>query len=220
MTHTGRMYVKSQGRVAILAMLCALASSHARAAELSVQISDPAGRPVRDAVVTFTPASGMAISEAAHRGAYVMAQKNVHFSPFVLAVPLGATVSFPNRDQVSHHVFSFSPAQPFQLPLYGPGETRSVRFTHEGTIALGCNIHDTMVAYIRVVATPYFATTGDDGRVVLHDIPPGSGALRVWQPLMDAPNHETARTVTIAGGEASETFAVRVHPMAPMAGMY
>ncbi len=194
------------------------AFSVAHAGNLSVQIVDASGKPVRDAVVTFAPAGGGAAP--AKSGAYVMAQKNIKFAPFVLAVPQGATVSFPNQDRVNHHVYSFSPAQPFQLPLYGTGQTRSVKFDHAGTIALGCNIHDSMSAYIRVVDAPYFATTGDDGKVVLKDVPAGAGVLGVWQPLMDTQTHAVAQNLTMGAGDAAQTVAVKVHAMAPMAGMY
>ncbi len=192
----------------------------AAAAQLTVKIADAAGKPVRDAVVTFTPAAGAAIPADLKAAPYVMAQKNITFVPFVLAVPQGATVSFPNRDRVNHHVYSFSPAQPFQLPLYGTGQTRSVKFDHAGTIALGCNIHDTMSAYIRIVDTPYFATTGEDGKVVLKDVPAGGGTLSVWQPLMDAANHAVSQALTMGTTDASQAVSVKVHAMAPMAGMY
>ena len=206
--------------LASLAAVVAMgAFSVAQAGNLSVQVVDASGKPVRDAVVTFLPVNGAGAAPA-KSGPYVMAQKNIKFAPFVLAVPQGATVSFPNQDRVNHHVYSFSPAQPFQLPLYGSGQTRSVKFEHPGTIALGCNIHDSMSAYIRVVDAPYFATTGDDGRVVLKDVPAGGGSLGVWQPLMDNPSHAVAQAFTMGAGDAAQTVAVKVHAMAPMAGMY
>ncbi len=198
----------------------AFGAASATAADLTVKITDAGGKPVRYAVVTFAPAGGAATALSARSGPYIMAQKDQTFVPFVLAVPQGASVGFPNQDRVNHHVYSFSAAQPFQLPLYGPGQTRSVKFEHSGTIALGCNIHDSMTAYIRVVDTPYFATTGEDGKVVLKDVPATAGTLMVWQPLMDGATHEVSRSFTMGAGDASQGFEVKVHAMAPMAGMY
>lgn len=207
-----------------LSLGLALAAASAVAGDLSVTVSDAAGKPVRDAVVTFTlsgtPSGGAAIPASALAGPFVMAQKNIQFTPYVLAVPVGATVSFPNQDRVNHHVYSFSPILPFQLPLYGPGKTRTVTFTRAGTEALGCNIHDSMSAYIRVVATPYYAVTDASGRVVLKNLPAGAGSLKVWQPMMDAPDHETGKSVTMTAASAAETFSVRVHRMMPMGGAY
>src|SRR5262245_7112572 len=37
----------------------------------------------------------------------VLDQRNLAFSPAVLAVPTGSTVRFPNNDTVLHNVFSF-----------------------------------------------------------------------------------------------------------------
>ncbi len=207
------------GAAAVVALAIAAASSVA-ASELTVRVLDSAGKPVRDAVVSFSPPGGAAIPADLKGASYVMAQKNITFVPYVLAVPQGATVSFPNRDRVNHHVYSFSPAQPFQLPLYGSGQTRSVKFEHAGTIALGCNIHDSMSAYIRVVDTPWFATTGEDGKAVLKGVPAGAGVLEIWQPQMDTASHAVSQTFTMGANDASQTVSVKVHAMAPMAGMY
>ena len=46
------------------------------------------------------------------------------FSPHVLVVPVGSTVAFPNHDPFNHNVFSLSEENPFDLGLYGRGETR------------------------------------------------------------------------------------------------
>ncbi len=203
-----------------LCLAFVFAAGGASAGDLSVTVNDASGKPVKDAVVTFTPDAGAAISAADRNGPFVMAQKNIMFAPFVLAVPVGATVSFPNQDRVNHHVYSFSPTQPFQLPLYGGGKTRSVTFTRAGTEALGCNIHDSMSAYIRVVATPYYATTDASGRVVIRGVPAGAGSLKVWQPMMDAPDHETGRAMTMPGANTAQAFSVKVHQMMPMGGAY
>jgi len=199
-----------------LVFLC----QNAAAADLSVGVSDAAGKPVRDAVVTFTPQASVQISASDRSGPFVMAQKNIHFAPYVLAVPMGSTVSFPNQDKVNHHVYSFSPTQPFQLPLYGHGQTRQVKFDKAGTIALGCNIHDSMSAYIRVVATPFYAVTDEKGLVNLTDLPEGPGTLSVWQPQMDAPDHEEEHGLSLGKTNPIQTFSVKIHSVAPMTGMY
>jgi len=207
-------------KAVFLTLACLAVAPAATAADLTVSVTDAGGKPVRDAVISFTPNGGAAIPPAQKSASYVMAQKGVQFTPFVLAVPVGATVSFPNQDRVNHHVYSFSPTQPFQLPLYGKGQTRNVTFTKPGTDALGCNIHDSMSAYIRIVATPFFATTDATGKVVLKGLPEGAGSLKVWQPLMDAPDHETGRSVTVGKSNAPQAFSVKVRQMMTMTGSY
>ena len=64
---------------------------------------------------------------------------NKEFSPHVLVVPVGSTVSFPNHDPFNHNVFSLSEENPFDLGLYGRDEVRSVRFERPGVIPLPCS---------------------------------------------------------------------------------
>jgi len=197
---------------------CLFAAPPVCAGALSVTVTDAGGKPVPSAVVTYEPATAGVPADKG--GAYVMAQKGIRFAPYVLAVPVGATVEFPNQDRVNHHVYSFSPVQPFQFPLYGPGKKRALRFDHPGTVALACNIHDSMTAYVRVVDQPYFATTDDKGTVSL-DIPAGAGTLSVWQPQLDAPEHSVSRKITLSAGRAQQTFGVKLKGEAlPSGGAY
>ena len=191
----------------------------AMAADLTVAVNSLSGKPVAMAVVTYVPASGVAIPSTIKSKPFVMAQKNVRFTPYVLAVPAGATVAFPNMDRVNHHVYSFSPVQTFQFPLYGKGKSRTMMFGRTGTVAIGCNIHDSMSAYIRVVDTPYYATTGANGRVTLN-VPEGDGSLAVWQPTLDGPEHQSVKNITVGKMAAAQTFSIKVRQIAPTAGQY
>jgi plastocyanin len=110
------------------------------------------------------------------------------FSPHVLVVPAGSTVSFPNHDPFNHNVFSLSEEQPFDLGLYGRGETRSVRFTRAGIIRVYCNVHAQMSALIVVRDGPYFAQPEGDGSFALPPVPPGQYLLHAW--------HERAGEIT------------------------
>lgn len=192
----------------------------ALAGDLAVVVTDTAGKPVSSAVVTFTPTGGAAVPAGLRTAVYTLTQKSLKFTPYVLAVPQGATVNFPNQDRVNHHVYSFSKVQPFQFPLYGQGKTRTMKFDHAGTVAVACNIHDSMSAYIRVVDTPYFAMTDTSGRVTLKGVPDAAGTLVVWQPLMDAPEHAVSRALN-AGKSPAQTFVVKVRGGGlPISGAY
>ncbi|HUO22218.1 MAG TPA: methylamine utilization protein [Caulobacteraceae bacterium] len=169
----------------------------AAAADLSFSLRTPAGQPVRDAVIAFRPSAPTPGPKVA--GPYVMTQENIQFHPFVLVVPVGADVSFPNHDKVRHHVYSFSPAKRFELKLYGRDETRSVHFDKPGVVALGCNIHDTMSAYIDVMDTPYVAKTDERGEATLSDLPEGPGVLTLWQPYLKAPRNEQTHAIAVSG---------------------
>jgi hypothetical protein len=136
------------------------------------------------------------------------------FMPFVLVVPVGSTVDFTNLDPFRHHVYSFSPAKKFELKLFGQGEKRAVTFDKPGTVALGCNIHDTMQAFIQVVDTAYAGKTGKDGRVVLRGAPDGNVRLTVWHPYLRAPGNQLI--VTAGGGNVSVPVSVKLRRPAPM----
>ena len=181
----------------LVALLAALAvSAPLIAGTLDIRVQDPRGSVVRDAVVYAVP-EGRSLPLA--RKTAVMDQKNRMFIPHVLAVQTGTAVRFPNSDDIRHHVYSFSPAKPFQLPLYKGTPANPVLFDRAGVVTLGCNIHDQMNAFIIVVDTPYFERTGGDGRATLRDVEPGKYSVHVWYPEMrDEPQPES---ITISGGE-------------------
>ena len=212
------------GRLAFLLSIiisAGVAASNATAADLMVQVKTAAGAPVEDAVVTVYPASGGDAGPIHFDWPMKMTQQNISFHPFVLIVPVGALVSFPNLDNVRHHVYSFSPTHQFELKLYGRDETRSIKFDKAGVVALGCNIHDKMAAFIKVVDTPYAAKTDASGNLVIHGLPPGPATLHLWRPYMKAPGNEITKAITTpAAGQAAESFAVEVHPPAMAHSMY
>ena len=184
--------------------------TRAVAADLTVNVRTPAGQPVSEAVVTVFPASGASPQGIRLAWAQEMAQQNLQFDPFVLVTPVGGEVAFPNRDGVRHHVYSFSPTKRFELRLYGKGETPSVRFEKAGVVALGCNIHDSMVAFIKVVDTPFAGKSGASGQVVLHGLPSGAATVRVWHPYLKGPDNEVVRQVVLRDGPAVETFSAEL----------
>lgn len=109
-----------------------------------------------------------------------MLQKNKMFTPHVLAVAAGTYVDFPNDDPIFHNAFSSYNGQLFDLGLYAPGSTKSVRFSREGIVRVFCNIHSSMSAVIVVLPTPYFATTAKDGSFLIPNVPPGDYQLSVF----------------------------------------
>jgi len=169
-----------------LFVLLTLLPWRAVAGDVVVSVRTPRGKPVPNAAVTIAaPHTGPIRFPWPMR----VAQQNLSFDPFVLIVPVGADVAFPNLDRVRHHVYSFSPAKTFELKLYGRDETRVVHFDKPGVVPLGCNIHDSMVAFVLVVDTPYAGMTDASGQAVIHGVPPGAQAVRVWHPYLRAPGN-------------------------------
>ena len=174
----------------VVAALAALVlSESASAATLNVTVLDAAGRPVSGAVVSARPLTGSA-SPGRFSSGKVMGQRNIQFTPGTLVVPVGTSVSFPNYDKVRHHVYSFSKAKRFELKLFGRDESRSVTLDAPGTVAVGCNIHDQMRGFIRVVDAPFAGMSDGAGRLNLEGVSGGRYQLTIWHPQIRARDQE------------------------------
>jgi plastocyanin len=142
-------------------------------------IMDKGNRPAEDvgqAVVWLTGANAPAPTPMAAE----ITTSEKALSPHVLVVPVGSTVSFPNHDPFNHNVFSLSEENPFDLGLYGRGETRSVRFTRPGVVQIYCNVHAQMSAIVVVRDSPWYTQPQSDGSFSLGSVPPGRYTLHAW----------------------------------------
>lgn len=177
----------------LIGLFFAIISNQTLAGEVSVLVTDAGGKPVTDAVVAFYDSKTPAVNTGA-TGKIV--QKNKMFNPKVTIVQTGTKINFPNEDSVRHHVYSFSPAKKFELKLYSGIPTDPVLFDQAGVVTLGCNIHDSMVGYIYVVDTPFFAKTDDKGRATLK-LNDGQYSYQAWLPGQNKPGVE--QKITIEG---------------------
>ncbi len=197
-------------RVFLTLLALASLAGPAWAGDLIVAVSTPSGQPVRDAVVTLTYPGSPRPAAARFAWPMTMSQHHIQFDPFVLIVPVGGDVVFPNLDKVRHHVYSFSAAKRFELKLYGQEQARTVNFDKAGAVALGCNIHDQMVGFIRVVDTPYAAKSGANGEATLRGAPAGQAILTIWHPYLKAPRNELQKPVAVGAGAARQALVVDV----------
>ena len=117
------------------------------------------------------------------------------FKPHVVAIPVGATVDFPNEDPIFHNVFSVSGENRFDLDLYKRPKSGSWTFEHAGLARVYCNIHPQMSAVILVRDNPFFTKAAADGTFVLEGVPAGKYTVKAW--------HEK-------GGEAATEVSVAV----------
>ncbi|HZJ54568.1 MAG TPA: hypothetical protein VFD38_10560 [Myxococcaceae bacterium] len=107
-------------------------------------------------------------------------QRGKQFIPRVLAVPVGATVHFRNDDEFFHNVFSLSRPNDFDLGLYRSGDSRDRTFRTPGPVNLLCNIHTSMVGYVYVVDSPYYAQADDGGSWTVKNVPFGDYQVHAW----------------------------------------
>jgi len=190
-------------RLLLAALLCALIFSGRARAEFTVEVDS---RGVLEGAVVVARALGGQQAERPMPEKLAMTQINRQFEPFILAVPLNVPVEFPNRDSTAHHVYSFSPAGSFELPLY-KGETPApITFTQTGVVPLGCNIHDWMIGYIYVVDSPFYTQLANSA-ARFDDLPGGDYEISIWHPALEGPAAPTWR-ISVDGSSDRQTLTL------------
>ena len=163
--------------------LCFLIAQGSLAAEVTVSARTASGAPAENAVIVFDAADA---TSSTSRDTATIDQIDKQFVPLVTVIRTGTAVTFPNRDQIRHQVYSFSAAKTFTLKLYAGSPKTAVLFDKPGLVVLGCNIHDKMLAFVAVVDSPYFVKVPASGTATLN-LPPGHYGLRVWHPQLAKP---------------------------------
>jgi len=177
--------LKQQHTTALLPVLLTLLALFAHlslAATVTVSVTTQLGAAAEDTVIVFDP---LDTTPPAGHDAATIDQINRTFVPRVSVVRTGTAVTFPNSDNIRHQVYSFSSAKEFSLKLYAGSPKTPIIFDKPGLVVLGCNIHDSMVAFVGIVDSPYFAKTPASGIAIL-DLPAGHYRLRIWHPNLGA----------------------------------
>jgi plastocyanin len=173
---------------------------------VTLTVTGPDNRPV--------PGVALFLPDVRTEGSYprvVVDQRREAFVPLVSVATAGDEVQFSNGDPTSHHVYSFSRPNAFELPLYKGNARLNARFMHPGVVVLGCNIHDAMIGYVVVVDSTRRGVTDKDGRVTLTDVPAGRHAVRAWAPGLDRDAPPEVGAVDVRdSGPASATFRIAV----------
>ena len=107
-------------------------------------------------------------------------QKDRQFGTDTLVVPVGSTVSFPNRDPIFHNVFSLSKPKTFDLGNYPKDHTRTVSFSKPGIVFVNCHLHPNMAAAIVISPNQWSVKADASGHFVLTGVPPGNYTIVAW----------------------------------------
>lgn len=141
-----------------------------------------------DAVIYFKPKA--AVNLIAPKAAALMTTERKQFQPGVLAILVGSSVRFPNKDPILHNAFSTAAGNAFDTDLYGQGDGATHVFKNVGIVRVFCNVHHSMVSHILVLNTPYFAKPDATGRFSIKGVQAGAGELFMWHeraPLFRKP---------------------------------
>ncbi len=195
------LHEKGRALLLIAVSSFALCAPLASAQQIVIRLLDDDGTAVRDAVVELLSDSAVAPTSLGMQEAEID-QQNKEFVPTVTTLVAGGSASFPNSDDILHHVYSFSSAKTFDTPLYGSDASSEYRemFDVPGVVEIGCNIHDWMLAYIYVGESGLMAISDEAGEAQLANIPPGEYRLRVWHSRLDAPKNSIEQDIVIAAG--------------------
>lgn len=182
-------------------------SATVRAGELEVLLTDANGQPVSDAVVEIiSPVTDLPLDWAL-TGA--MDQVDKEFVGPVLMVIKNSLVSFPNSDDIHHHVYSYSDTKRFELPLYKGDTAEPVLFDNAGVAVIGCNIHDWMVGYVYVGESHLMAMSDAAGKAVLSALPAGEIRFKIWHARA-RPNDLAQEHVVTVNAQGSTALAVQL----------
>jgi len=131
-------------------------------------------------------------------------QKNRQFVKLALPILKGTTVSFPNRDDEYHNVFSRSRTKELELGRYGTNESKEETFDKPGLVRLRCEIHSNMHAVILVLENPFFAVCDPQGRYSIAGVPPGKYKLYAFHEEYE-PKDEQADPMRAVGRDVEVT---------------
>jgi plastocyanin len=195
----------------LLGMLLLSAPLHA--ASLQAELVDSQGQPLANAVLSLRSEVAPVVAPAAA----IMDQRSQQFAPTVLAVRSGTSVSFPNSDNIRHHVYSFSLAKRFELRLYQGTPSAPVIFDKPGVVVLGCNIHDWMLGYVYVTDDPWFAVSDAQGKLNLEQLPAGTYTASLWHPQAPDMLPQAAGQVQLTEAGSKQRFTLTMQAPASQA---
>lgn len=182
------------------------------AGQLMVRVSDSAGHAVGDAIVSVVPATPAPDGPLSRPVTRYVDQRDETFIPYVQVVHPGDRVVFRNSDGTRHHVYSFSEAKAFEF-LLRPGESSPpLTLDKAGLVAVGCNIHDHMIAYL-LITSGQALVTPSRGQVVFEHLSPGRYTVKVWHPQLRPGQVQPDTMVTVAeDAQAKAEFALSLIP--------
>lgn len=109
-------------------------------------------------------------------------QHTCMYQPHVAGVMTNQNIEIVNSDPTNHNIHPLPKLNREWNESQAPGSEKKMKqFAREEVmIAVKCNVHPWMRAYIGVVGHPFFAVTGDDGSYTIKGLPPGEYTIEAW----------------------------------------
>jgi len=136
-------------------------------------------------------------------------QDGCRYHPHVLGIQVGQTLAIKNSDGILHNIKAKAKAnRPFNISQPAVMTSTKTFDKPEVMVALECNVHGWMHAWLAVLPHPFFGVSGGDGSFTIKGLPPGTYTIEAWHEKYGA---QTA-SVTVAGSEtktADFSFAAK-----------
>ncbi|MFQ5740420.1 MAG: carboxypeptidase regulatory-like domain-containing protein [Acidobacteriota bacterium] len=129
---------------------------------------------LKNALVSVTDLAG----SPGNRPPVSLDHQSPAFRPRVLAILRGTPVRFV-LGKMPCRLYSISEEGRFNLSRQ-KGRLKSIQFDRPGVIQVRCEDHPSALAYIVVLANPYFALTSETGRYSIVGVPEGTHRIEVW----------------------------------------
>lgn len=197
-----------------LAIAGTIASSSAGAATVEIDVTDAKGMPAANAVISLSPAAGDAPAPRTPEKS-VIDQRHETFLPLVVVVRKGGEVVFTNNDATTHQVYSFSPIKQFQFEIRRGEISRPVQFGKPGIAAIGCNIHDNMVAFVYVADAPFAVIADAHGHAEISDVPEGNYRASLWHPRLRIGRQPPPVTLVVSGQSIRLSMSAEISDAMP-----
>lgn len=154
----------------------------------------------------------------------VMDQKECLFTPWVQVVKKGDVLTVKNSDPVLHNIHireligikvgkargvkrtMLNEAQPGEAGNPAPDLTAKIKPRRGNYIAINCEAHNFMFAWMFAADHPYVAVTDKNGKYSIGEVPPGKYTLVAWHPTL-GPLEE--KITVKAGGKGKTDFAFK-----------
>lgn len=196
----------------LLFFIGVVGTNTAFANQLAIQTYDTKKKPLSNVVAYAIPRDKALLATLRAKYAknpqlVAIEQRNKVFEPYISVFQTGTKVRFVNNDNVKHHIYSFSQAKTFEIPLHSGEPLKPLVFNEAGIVTLGCNIHDWMMAYALVVDTPFYAMSNAQGLLTLNNLPQGQYDLMLWHPQQKA-FRTRPKIITIPSKNKTLTFNI------------
>lgn len=132
-----------------------------------------------------------------------LANSGCRYIPHVQGMMVGQQLVIKNEDPILHNTHTYDAAEKtvFNLALPIQGQTIKKRMKKPGLVNAKCDAgHTWMNGYVWVNENPYYATTDENGKFEITDIPEGDYTLVVWHEKFGTSEHD----VSVDAGGATE----------------